>query len=343
MFHGRAESGPETASGDKLVVVGAGIVVGSERRSGSQVGLSQKHGGNQERVVVVLLVSREDKVVQNLAAGYRRVVAHQGIDEASAVLEVAVVADNELHRSAGVEYLASVAHDSVYEYDVLPNLGRLALGRVDGDVLQLGGAFDIAGLPYPDILEDGRILYHAAAAYGAVIAAMAVDRFLGDFQELLPERRVVYVLRPHIGIRGDHSVEGAHLAGARLVHQVYPYAHAFRLSVLDDAVAEFRVVGGTHLLNVEEHTPVTDDVVREIMDIVDRAIVPYVAAVDGRIADSDRKPQIVELESAPRHAPDSDSPVELVAAEHRGVEFIRNVERIPAGGEIVVLHQLLYL
>ena len=71
---------------------------------------------------MVLLVSREDQVVEDFAAGNGAVVAHYRVDDPRPVFEVAVGSDDEFDRNATVEDTASVTHDSVDKNDVFANL-----------------------------------------------------------------------------------------------------------------------------------------------------------------------------------------------------------------------------
>ena len=97
-------------------------MVGTYGGSGSHVALTLDAGGNEEGVVVVLLVSREDQVVEDFAAGNGAVVAHYRVDDPRPVFEVAVGSDDEFDRNATVEDTASVTHDSVDKNDVFANL-----------------------------------------------------------------------------------------------------------------------------------------------------------------------------------------------------------------------------
>ena len=314
-------------------------MVGTDGRAGGHVALALDAGGHQEGIVVVLLVRREDEVVEDLAAGNRGVVAEDGVDQAGAELEGAVVADHEADGRAGVEDTAAQAHDAVDHDDVLADLGRLLLGGVDRDVLELARTLDVAGGADLRVLDDGGILDHASLADGAVVAAMAVHGGLGDLAELLLQGLVVDVLGPHVGVRRRHSVERIHRAAAGLVHHLDLDADVLGLAVLDDAVAELGVVRGAHLLDVEEHAAVADDIVGEIMDVVDGAVVADVAGVDRGVGDADRQAQVVELEAVLGHAPDADRAVELVVLDPVRAEFVRDQDGVPAGGRVVVHDQ----
>ena len=273
----------------------------------------------------------------------RGVVPEHGVDQAGAELEGAVVADHEADGRAGVEHAAAVAHDAVDQDHVLADLRRLLLRGVDGDVLELAGALDVAGGADLDVLEDGGVLDHAALAHGAVVAAVAVHRVLRDLAQALLQGLVVDEFRPHIGVGGGHPVEGIDGAAAGLVHHLHLHAHFLRLAVLDHAVAELGVVRGAHLLDVEEDAAVADDVVRQVVDVVQGAVVADVAGVDGGVRDADGHAQVVELQAVLAHAPDADRTVETVVLDALRTEFVGHPDGVPAGGGVVVLDEALDL
>jgi hypothetical protein len=66
-----SQPGPKPPPGQYFSVVRAGVVVGTDGSCGGDVGLTQEGRGNEKRVVMVLLMGREDQVVQNLTAGDR--------------------------------------------------------------------------------------------------------------------------------------------------------------------------------------------------------------------------------------------------------------------------------
>ena len=297
MFDGGTKARPESPARDNFIVIGAGVVIGAYGSTGSQVALALKAGGYEEGIVVVLLVGRENEVVENLAAGYGAVVAEHGVNHPRAVFEVAVGADYELDGGASVENAAAVTHDSVDQNHVLPNLGRFLLGRVDGYVLELACALDVAARAYLHILDDLGSLDHTTVAYGTVVAAPVVLLGLGHLLEAALQRAVVAIPGPEIRVCRDHTVKRVDAAAACLVHHLELYSHSFLLPVLYDSIAEFGVVGGTHFLDVEEHTTVAYYVVAQVVHVVDGAIVTYIAGVDGGVCDAYRQTQIVELKS----------------------------------------------
>ena len=157
----------------------------------------------------------------------------------------------------------------------------------------------------------------------------------------LLERFVVNVLRPKIGIGGIHPVERENLAAARLVHYLDLYPYIFLFAVLDYAVSKFGVVRGAHFLDVEQHAAVSYDVVAEIVDVVDGAVVTYVAGVYGRVGDARREPQVVELQGAINHATNPHGPVEMIVLEHARRKLVCYPYGIPARSSVFVFDQTL--
>ena len=204
---------------------------------------------------------REDEVVEHLAAGYGAVVAQNGVDESRSILEVAVVSEHELDGCAAVENAASESHNTIHHDDVLSDLGWFLIAAVDGDVLEFGGTLDIAVGTDFHILDDGRVLDDTLLPYHPVITAVIVESGLCDLGEPLLEHGVVDKLGPHICVGGNHAVERRHRTATRLVHHLESNPCFLSLTILDDSVAELGVVGGGHLLDVEQHTTVADDIV----------------------------------------------------------------------------------
>ena len=258
------------------------------------------------------------------------------MDEARAVFQVAVVAQDETGGHHGVEDAAAVAGDAVHEDDALTDLRRFLLGGVDGDVLQLARALDVAVRADFRVLEDPAVLDDAALADGAVVAAVDIDAGLGDLLEALLQLGVVGVFGPEVGVGRGHPVEGHDLAASDLVHHFEPDAHILGFALLDGAVAELGVVGGGDLLNVEEDAAVADDAVGHIVDVVDGHVVADVAGDDAAVGDADRHAQVVVLEHVSGDASDAHHPEEVVVAHHRGVELVGDPDVVPVGGGVVV-------
>ena len=277
VLHAGAEARPEATRGHNLAVGGAAVVVGANGGTGSHVALSHDASRDEEGVVVMLLVRGEDEVVEHLAARDGGVVAQHRVDEAGAVFQVAVVAEHKAGGRHRVEDTAAVARDAVDEDDALADLRRLLLRRVDGEVLQLAGAFDVAVRSHLGILEDPAVLDDARLADGAVVAAVEVDAGLCDLLEAFLQLGVVGVFGPEVGVGRDHTIKGQDATRADLVHHLEPHAHVLGLAFLDGAVTELGVVGGGDLLDIKENGAVADDVVGHVMHVVDGHVVADVA------------------------------------------------------------------
>src|SRR5574344_1537359 len=274
-----AKARPETAPGNYLIVICPAVVVRPDGRACSEIALSLHAGGDKERIIVMLLVRREDKVVQHLAAGDGAVVPEHGINQAGAIFKIAVASYDELHGSAAVEYPAAIAHDAVDEDDVLADLHRFLFARVDCDVLQLARALDIAIRADLGVLDDLGGLDHAAFSHCSVVSAMAVYHMLSHVAKLFLQQGIVTVFGPQVGVGGDHPVKRIYTPAACLIHYLKFHTYRRILAVLDDAVAKLGMVCRGHLMNIEQHAPFPDDIVAEIMHIMYGTVVTDVAGM----------------------------------------------------------------
>ena len=159
---------------------------------------------------------------------------------------------------------------------------------------------------------------------------MGVHRVLGELQQALAQLLVIHIFGPEIGVSGNHSVERADGPAAGFVHYLELDPYLFVLAVLDHSVSELGVVGRGHLLDAEEHTPGADDVVRQVVHVVDGAVVAYVTGVDGAVGDAARQPQVVKLQAKIAHATYPYRSEELVVLDERGGEFVGHPYGIPA-------------
>ena len=232
MLQAGAETRPESPARTDFIVIRAAVVVAAYGRARSYVRLSHQHCRHQERIVVVLLVRREDQVVQDLTAGNRAVVSKEGMDKPGAVLEVRVVAHHETDTDDIVENMATVADYTVHQHHALAYLRRLLLRGVYGHVLELAGALDIAVVTYFRILDDGAVLDDRVVPDRTVIAPAAVISLLGECRQPLLKLWILDESGLQIRIRRNHSVKRINLPRAGLVHHVYAYADILILSVL---------------------------------------------------------------------------------------------------------------
>ena len=234
--------------------------------------------------------------------------------------------------------MAAVPHNAVDQDAAFANLRRLLFARVDGDVLDFARPLDVAVLADFGILDDQGVLDDGGAADGAVVAAAVVHGVLGDLLEPLLQQFVVDVFGPHVGVGGDDAVKRQDGAFARLVHQFDLHAHLLRLPFLDNAVAEFGMVGGGDLLDVEKDAHVADDVVGDVVHLVHGHVVADVAVHDVAVGDADGQPQVVVLQHLVADGSDAHQSVEVVAVYQCRVERVAYQHIVPIVGDIVVLN-----
>ena len=122
MLDAGAEARPETTRGDDLAIGGTAVVVRAYGGTSGHVALSHHTGRDEEGVVVVLLVRREDKVVQHLAARDGGVVAQHRVNQAGAIFQVTVVTEHKTGGHHRIEDTAAVARDTIDEDDTLTDL-----------------------------------------------------------------------------------------------------------------------------------------------------------------------------------------------------------------------------
>ena len=291
----------------------------------------------------MLLVCGEDQVVEHFAAGDGGVVAQERVDQPRPVLQGAVVAHHEPHRLDAVEDVAARARYPVDQLHPLPDLRGRLLGGIDREVLELVGALDVRAGPDLDVLDDAAALDDAPIAHRPVEAPPGVELLLRDLAQPLGQLGIVRVRSPESGVGGDHSVEGHYAATARLVDQVQRDADLLVLALLHYPVTELGVVGGEHLVDVQQHRVVADYVVGEVSDVVDRHVVPDVAGDDPAVGDPHRDGEFVMGEAEVVQAPDPDQPVELAVRDKPGVELLGDKDVVPVVGGVSVLNQPLNL
>jgi len=74
ILEGAGKSGPEATPCYHLPIISTTIMVGTDIGSSGHIRLPHNQTGDKKRVVVVLLMATEDKVVENFTATYRGVV-----------------------------------------------------------------------------------------------------------------------------------------------------------------------------------------------------------------------------------------------------------------------------
>ena len=117
---------------------------------------------------MVLLVCRENQVVQQLATGDRGVVAEIRVDKPGAVFQMRIGAHHKTHGLAAIEHQAAQTNNAVDQFHAFADLRRLFFTGADGQVLELIGALDVARRADADILDDLAVLDDAIIADGAI-------------------------------------------------------------------------------------------------------------------------------------------------------------------------------
>ena len=281
---------------------------------------------------MMLLVRGEDEVVQHLAARDSGVVAQDRVNEACTIFQVAVVAQHETGGHYGIENTATIPGHTIHQDDPFTDLRRLLFRRVDGDIFQFAGPFDITMRSNLGIFQNPAVLDDARFANSAVISTVEVDAGLGDFLEAFLQLGVVGIFRPKVGIGRDHAIKRQDFTAPDFVHHLKPHTHIFGLAFLDGAVAEFGVVGGRDFLNVEEDTSIANDVVGHVMHIVDGHIIADVARNDAAVGNTDRHTKVVILQHLTVDATDAHHAEEMVVVHHVGIELVRHPNVVPIGG-----------
>ncbi len=301
-----AKPRPESAPGDNLAVGTARIVIAADRRARGDIRLPHNRGGDQERSVVVLLVEREQQVADQLAAGDCGIVAEHGIEQPGAVLELAVASDHEADGDGVVEHAASVAHNAVDKHDALADLRDLVRRGEHRNVLELQRPLDVRARADLGVLDQNRILDDGVVRDRSECGDVALIAGLREFLKPPQKLRIVAVMRPEIGVGGNHGLERQHGAAAVLVARRDPDAVLLRLALFQNAVPEFGVARAAHLLNVEEHDAAARAVVVKIRDVADRVVVAGDSILKPGAVDSRRQLQIVifqtrRTQAAERH------------------------------------------
>ena len=111
----RAQSRPESSSGNNFTVRTSGIVVTSDCSTCGNIGLSLNSCSYKERRIVMLLMERENQIVQKLAAGNRRIVSQNRINEARSVFQLTVSSKNKTYAHCLIEHMGTVAYNSVHK------------------------------------------------------------------------------------------------------------------------------------------------------------------------------------------------------------------------------------
>ena len=75
----------------------------------------------------MLFVKRKDEIVQKLAAGHRRIISENGIDEPRPVFELAVIPNYKANTDRLIKNAAAQSHNAVDKLNSLADLRRFRL------------------------------------------------------------------------------------------------------------------------------------------------------------------------------------------------------------------------
>ena len=263
MLERAAEPWPEATARDNLVVSGTRVVVAADGATRGNIALSHDEAGNKERVVVVLLMGGEDNAVAHLAAGQRRVVAHHGVVESEAKLQMHMLAQQEADSDDAVLQRAAVTHHAVTEHDTAIHHRAVILARPNSDIAYCLSVLDCAVVPYPSVT--------------ALVGAQSV---VGKLFQLLHKSLAATVASPHISVANRHPAERNNPAAAVLIHRLQ-FGRLVR-------------IGKTgHLFDIEQHHIVTQAVVTEHLHIVNHRVIPHCGVGKIRMEDTLRQRKTV--------------------------------------------------
>ena len=130
-------------------------MVGAHGASGGHVALAHHQRGDEERIVVVLLVGREDEAVAHFAPGNGRIVADNSIVQAHPKLQVDVLAQNKTLGNAAILTFAAISHNSVGQNDTILDTGRGFGIGTNGHIMNGERVFDNAAVTYIAIAAFG--------------------------------------------------------------------------------------------------------------------------------------------------------------------------------------------
>ena len=228
--NGRAESGPETASGEQIYVVLASVVVGAEGRTCGHVALPLNVCGNQERVAVVLFVAGVEEGVTDFAARNVAVVADDGLIDACPFADADLLSDKGIRQeSAGVD-VRTFMYDGAADNDPGTQTGGLILGGGNENLFkfattrQFGVCVNVGVMDGSDVF-NGDVFTDIAHGLGTVVG---VKVWLSDVQGR------TYVRCVHAG-HGHDGVASVFVAEIQRVRE--PFSCKRQLS----DVGEFRV------------------------------------------------------------------------------------------------------
>ena len=238
---------------------------------------------------MVLLVGWEDDAVAHLAARQGGVVANDGIVETKPKFEVHMLAQQEALGDDAVVEGAAEADDAVGKVDAVDDGGGVVGLTADGHVVQALG------------ILDGAVVTHLG-----ISALRGLQFSVGKLLEALHQLALPPEAGPEVGVAYGHAAEGEDATTAVLVHGLKPVV----------------VVGGCHLVDVEQQRVVTDGVAGQHLDAMNGTVGADVAVAQTAVADALGQHQIAALDALLSNRSQRNGAIELVvvyAVEADGV------------------------
>jgi hypothetical protein len=286
-------------------------VIGTYRSSRCQIALTHYKACDQKRIVVMLLVSGKYQVIQHLTARNGGIVAHKGMEQACPILQIRIISHNESNCFAPVENMASETNDAIDHLDAFSYLRRFRLGGINSQIFKFVGAFDVAVGANFYIFYRTRVLDHTLIANRSVKTTPLVKTVLRYLFQLLLQKRIIPVLCPDIGICSYHTIERHHTSAAGLIHQVQPDTYVFVLSVFDDSIAEFCMVGRVHFIYINQNAALADYIVSQVSNIMNRNIIADIACDYPAVGNARRHLEIMVFQNNITHTSNADQPEKL--------------------------------
>src|SRR5581483_10833143 len=100
---------------------------------------------------------------------------------------------------------------------------------------------------------------------------------------------------------------------------------------LKNAIPEFCMIGGGHLIRIYDHHIISDDVMRKIIGIVDAYIVTEITADDRAVIQPNRASKIMELEIVGGKLTDPHQPEKLTVLHQLRRKVVGYQDIVPVG------------
>src|SRR5687767_7713318 len=132
---------------------------------------------------MVLFVRRKDQRVQHFAAGDSRIIAQVRVDQPRAIFQLRKRGQYKTYGFHPIENPATKTNDAIYQFTTFTYLRSGIGGRINGDILDLIGAFDISIAANVYIFQYTAVLDNRSIANGAIISSAYIKFFLCKFFE----------------------------------------------------------------------------------------------------------------------------------------------------------------